>query len=267
MASLWIIKLIKSNFKKRFYLAKLSKKPLIGSIIDWIFFENDDLVYLPKDTVVLEINQEIPFINIVMPSQIIHDFIDKANEHFMMEKCICRDSNQCVNHPIDIGCLFMGEAAAKIDTRLGKRVTKEEAHKHIIKAGEAGLVHLIGRNKLDTIWLNTGPDEKLLTVCNCCTCCCLWKMLPNLGSHISSKIARIEGVKVSVLDNCIGCGTCQEVCFINAIIISNGRAIISDQCRGCGRCVEVCTQRAIKFELDQESYEKTINRIAIKVIV
>lgn len=263
----WTIDLIKSNFKRRFYIAKLSKLPIIGSFIDWIFFEEDDLIYLPKDSVVLEINQEIPFINIVMPSQIVHHFIDKANEHFIMEKCICRDSNQCIEYPIEIGCLFMGEAAAKIDNRLGKLVTKEEAHKHIIKAGEAGLVHLIGRNKLDSIWLKTGPNEKLLTVCNCCTCCCLWKMLPNLGSHISNKITGMMGVKVSVIDNCVGCGACQEVCFINAITISNGKATISDQCRCCGRCVEVCPQKAIEIKVDPKSYENTIDKISFKVIL
>ena len=267
MTSIWIINIIKRNFKNRFFLAKLSKVPLIGSLIDWIFFDKDDLIYLPKDSVIVEINQKIPFINIVMPSQVVHDFIDKANEHFIMDKCICRDSNQCKEYPIDIGCLFMGEAAAKIDNRLGKLVTKEEAHKHIFRAGEAGLVHLIGRNKLDSIWLNAGPNEKLLTVCNCCTCCCLWKMLPNLSNHISSKITGMCGVKVSVLDNCIGCGVCQEACFINAITISDGMARISEQCKCCGRCIEACPQKSIEIEFDPTSYENTIERLSFKIIL
>ena len=124
----------------------------------------------------------------MLPSQIVHSFIEQANIHWVMNFCICREANDCENYPHEIGCLFLGEAAKKIDQRLGCLVTKEEAHQHIINASKAGLVHLIGRNKLDTIWLDVSPGEKLLTICNCCECCCLWKMLPNLNPLISDKI-------------------------------------------------------------------------------
>jgi len=261
MLPLWVIDFIKKNFRYRFYFAKLSKLPLLGSLIDWMFFDKDDMVYLPKDDVVVEINQEIPFINTVLPSQIIHHFIDEANTHFIMDFCICRDSTQCKDYPIDIGCLFMGEAAAKIDSRLGNLVSQDDAHQHVKKAREAGLVHLIGRNKLDAVWLDTGPNEKLMTVCNCCPCCCMWKMIPDLGNHISDKITKMERVEVSVTGDCVGCGSCIDTCFINAIEMENGTAVITDECRGCGRCVEVCPQQAITIKVDPSTYEIVINRI------
>jgi ferredoxin len=232
-----------------------------------LFFHKDDLVYLPMDSVLVEVNQEIPYTNTVLPSQIVHRFIDMADSHFVMNYCICRDSAQCEDYQIDLGCLFMGEAATKIDPRLGRLVTREEAHEHMVKARDAGLVHLIGRNKLDTVWLDTGPGEKLLTVCNCCPCCCLWKMLPNLNDHISEMITAMEGVRVSVSGNCIGCGRCVDSCFVGAIMLENGRASISDVCRGCGRCVEFCTEKAIIITVDPKGFESTFNRIGKSVEV
>lgn len=267
MLPLWVIDFIKKNFKYRFLYARLSRLPLLGGLVDWMLFDHDNMVYLPKDSVVIEINQEIPFTNTVLPSQIVHRFIDEANTHFIMNFCICRDSTQCKDYPIELGCLFMGEAAKRIDPRLGRLVTREEAHQHAIKAREAGLVHLIGRNKLDAVWLDTGPDEKLMTVCNCCPCCCLWKMLPNLGEHISEKITRMDGVKVEVTGDCVGCGTCIDTCFIDAIKLVEGYATITDACRGCGRCVEACPEKAITITIDPEAYQKTITRIDSSVDV
>lgn len=265
MLPLWFIEFIKKNFRFRFFYAKLTRVPVLGAIVDKMLFDNDDMVYLPKDSVVIEVNQEIPFTNTVLPSQIVDKFIDEAETHFIMDFCICRDSNQCEDYPIDLGCLFMGEAAAKIDPRLGRLATKEEAHRHVAKAREAGLVHLIGRNKLDAVWLDTGPDEKLMTVCNCCPCCCLWKMLPNLGGHISEKITAMDGVSVEVTGKCVGCGSCVDVCFVNAIELVDGQAEISEACRGCGRCVEACPENAIMLTIDPSSYEKTIGRISSSV--
>jgi UDP-glucose 4-epimerase len=87
-------------------------------------------------------------------------------------------------------------------------------------------------------------------------------MLPNLGDHISEKITAMEGVQISVSDNCVGCGTCVDTCFVNAIKIEAGRATISDECRGCGRCVEACPENAIVLTVDNDSVEKTYTRIS-----
>jgi len=262
LRSLCFIEFLKKSFRYRFRLAKMSIYLFLGKIIDRMFFHEDELVYLPKDRVI-ELNQFIDApVNTVLPSQIVHTLIDEAEIHWIMDFCICRESAQCQDYPTDLGCLFMGEAAGKIDSRLGRLVTREEAHQHIKKAAEAGLVHLIGRNKLDTVWLSVGPGEKLLTVCNCCTCCCLWKMLPDLNPMIGDKITRMEGVELTVSDDCVGCGTSMESCFVNAIQLVNGKAQISEECRGCGRCVEVCPEEAIKITApDLDDIDNTIRRI------
>ena len=194
----------------------------------------------------------------------VDEFIEKANYHFVMNFCLCRSAENCENYPIELGCLFLGETAKKIDPDLGREVTKEEAKEHVRKCREAGLVHIIGRNKLDTQWLDAKPGTKLLTICNCCECCCLWKFIPNLPVKISKKMLKIPGVIVKITDKCIGCGSCSEgVCYVNAIKMIENKAVINDNlCRSCGRCVEICPNNAIEIIIEDPDFiEKTINRI------
>jgi len=246
---LWFIDLLKKNFKHRFTLAGLTRLPLIGSMMDHALFAGDALVILPKDAVIqVEVNQALePPTNTVLPSQVVHTLIDQAGYHFAMDFCLCRESNQCEDYPRDLGCLFMGEAAKRIDPRLGHPITREEAHAHARRARDAGLVHLVGRNKLDAVWLDVSPGERLLTVCNCCPCCCLWKMLPGLSPVIGGKVTRMEGVEVTVTGDCVGCGACLDACFLEAIELEDGEAHITGECRGCGRCVEACPRGAIRI--------------------
>jgi ferredoxin len=238
--------------------------PILGRIFDHWLFEGDDLIYLPKDQVI-EINQSLDMPGeMVLPSQVVENFIEEANVHWIMNSCICRDAEKCDDYPIHLGCLFLGEAALGINPQLGRRVTKEEALEHVRRCREAGLVHLIGRNKLDTVWLGVGPGDKLLTVCNCCPCCCLWRVLPHVAPQIGAKVTRMPGVTVAVSDRCVGCGTCTGgVCFVDAIQMLGDRAVISDACRGCGHCVSVCPQEAIEISIKVGQFvEKAIARIS-----
>lgn len=271
----WFISIIKKLFPQRFFLAKLTKVPLLGKMIEKAFFEEDEIIFLPKDQTIeiqqasktIAINQPIDqFEEFVVPSKIIEYFIEQANYHFIMDFCICRSANRCENYPIDLGCLFLGETVLKIDPTLGKLVSKEEALEHIKKCQEAGLVHLIGRNKLDTMWLDARPKEKLLTICNCCECCCLWKMIPYLSKPIQKNVRRIPGIQITVTENCVGCGKCtQGVCFVDAIQLKDGKAVISNDCRGCGRCVEICPHEAIKLSLTKEALKES-KRLISRVV-
>lgn len=232
--------------------------------MDYMLFQDDDIIYLPKDEVsTIKIDKEIEgHGEMVVPSSVLEHFIKAANYHWIMDWCICRSASSCKKYPIKLGCLFLGEAAMKIDPRLGRKVSKEEALNHAKRCREAGLVHLVGRNKLDTFWLKISPGNKLLTVCNCCDCCCLWRILPHVSKKISSKVTKMPGVTVTVGDACIGCGTCIESCFVHAISIIDKRAVINEMCRGCGRCVAVCPQNAITLTIDSmEDLIKSIEKI------
>jgi ferredoxin len=262
--SLWIINLIKKSFPGRFIAARATKFPLVGDLFEQMFFKGDYLLYLPKDRTI-QINNPIDNpTSIVLPSQIVEHFIEKSVYRWIMNTCICRESSGCRDYPIDYGCLFLGEAVLGINPKLGRMATKEEALIHVRRCREAGLIHLIGRNKLDKVWLGVGPGTKLLTVCNCCSCCCLWKILPYLNRSISEKVLKMPGVSVTVSDRCDGCGNCsQGVCFVNAIRFVDNHAEIGENCRGCGRCVDSCPSEAIELKIIETGFiQNTINRIS-----
>ncbi len=257
-----VIRLIKKLFPQRFRLAELTNYPVVGDVADKLFFEEDNMYYLTKDSVIeMEETVEIPD-NYVLPSKIVEHFIEEADFHWIMDFCICRKSNGCEDHPVELGCLFLGEAAKDIDPEYGRAVSEEEALEHVEKCREEGLVHLIGRNKLDPVWLDVRPDEKLMSICNCCPCCCLWKMLPDLRDDIEGKIKSLPGVEVAVNEDCVGCGACVEVCFVDAVEIRDGEAVIGEECRGCGRCIEACPENAIGLSIEgADYYDKSIGEL------
>jgi NAD-dependent dihydropyrimidine dehydrogenase PreA subunit len=251
---------------------------VVGRVLDRWLFDGDDLFYLPPDHLAQAGARRIVSVGkaveaaaeVVLPSQVVEHFIGQAGVHWIMNACICREASSCRDYPIELGCLFLGEAAAGINPALGRRVTKEEALEHARRCRDAGLVHLVGRNKLDTVWLGVRPGDRLLTICNCCPCCCLWRVLPHISSDIGQRVTRMDGVTVAVTDRCIGCGTCtaQGVCFADAIGLEDDHAIIGDACRGCGRCVEVCPQGAIELTIEGGAFvEDSIARIVPRVDV
>jgi Fe-S-cluster-containing hydrogenase component 2 len=90
-------------------------------------------------------------------------------------------------------------------------------------------------------------------------------MLPDLAPHIASKVKKMPGVSVVVTDRCVGCSACAKgSCFVDAIRVEEGRAIISGECRGCGRCASICPNHAIEVRLD-EPLTRTAEHIASSV--
>ncbi|MFW6040311.1 MAG: hypothetical protein ACOC85_00565 [Thermoplasmatota archaeon] len=101
-----MVKIIEKFFPSRFKLAKITNYPLIGKLIDKWLFEEDDMIYIPMDNVI-ELNRQIELSdNIVLPSKIVEHFIEEANYYWIMDFCICRESEQCEEYPINLGCLF-----------------------------------------------------------------------------------------------------------------------------------------------------------------
>jgi ferredoxin len=209
--------------------------------------------------------------SISLPSTVIREFINEANHIWLMDKCLCRDNMQCKDYPIELGCIFMGEAVMGINPKLGHLATKEEAIARIDLAAQHGLIHLIGKNKIDTQWMGVHPGGRLLTVCNCCPCCCLYKVLPDLHLDIASKIQKMPGIEVSVNGElCIGCGKCtaDDVCMTHNLSLVDGKSFMGDYCVGCGRCYEVCPVGAIEIKITNDNFiQETIKRLKEKINV
>ena len=199
----------------------------------------------------------------VLPSQVVESLIKAASHRFIMNECICRRAGDCQSYPIDLGCIFLGEAVLSITPAMGRLVTEEEALAHARRCRELSLVHLVGHMKMDSVVFGAWPERKLLSICNCCPCCCVMKTIPDLPNQIGDRITRMPGVHVRVTDACVGCGLCTEgVCFVDAIQMDGRGALIGDACRGCGRCVDVSPQGAIELTVsDTEYVQKTIDRL------
>lgn len=261
---LWLVDLLKWLYPSRRLLARLTHFPLFGSLVDTFLFRDDEVIYLPKDhTVQIQADLDQPG-SILLPSQVVDHFIQQAQHHWIMDFCICREGEGCQDYPSELGCIFLGESITKIHPDLGRRVSQHEALDHARRCREAGLVHTIGRTRLDAWWLGAHPSERLLTICNCCPCCCLWGLAPDLTPDIGQKIIKMPGVQVTVNGDCSGCGRClDDLCVMDALQKVNGMAHINGRCRGCGRCVDACPEGAIELTLqDPQALEHTIARIS-----
>jgi ferredoxin len=261
---LWLLQLIKMAFPYRRKIARLSRIPVVAAAMDKTIFNGDDMIFLPRDRVVVQQAIEQPG-STVLPSALVDHFIEKASYRWIMDYCICRDGDDCQDYPHDLGCIFLGDAVLNINSKIGHLASKEEALAHARRARELGLVNLIGRDRIDNIWSGARPFGRLMTICHCCPCCCLFKVLPDLDPLNRAKVTRMPGVRVWVNNqDCIGCGACErQGCFVEAIKLIDGHAQISEECRGCGRCVEACPQKAIHLNIEDSSYlQKQIARIS-----
>lgn len=250
---IWFVNFLKYVYPTRRSVAKLTRLPLIGGLVDHLLFRGDEMYVLPIDRTI-RVNEPLDTPeSMIIPSQIVEHYINQASHHWVMDFCICREGDGCQDYPRDLGCIFLGEPVLQINSKLGRLVSREEALAHAKLCREKGLVHSIGRNRLDSVWLGARPAEELMTICSCCPCCCLWGLVTDLTPRIGGKITSLPGVKVVVTEDCTGCGSCEDgICFAEAIQVKDGQAEISLACRGCGRCVEICPENAIILTIDGE---------------
>jgi ferredoxin len=229
----------------------------------------DGFIMLPRDRTI-EIGASIEDEEgMVLPSTVLEHLIRNASHRVIINFCLCRDGMECKDYPIDLGCIFMGDAAKGIDPELGRPASVDEALEYAAKCREAGLVHIVGRFSADLRWLNpgVGPIDKLITVCNCCPCCCGMRSVPILKDDLREQtLAHMPGLNMEVSDECIGCGDCVEQCIFQGIEMKDDKAVITERCRICGRCVDICPTEAIEITVESADYvEKAIENISSRV--
>ena len=269
--SVWTVRRV---FKFRYGLASFTRRSRVfNAVVERVMFRGDDMILLPKDDVVrsrsrtveTDISVDSAGERTILPSQVAKEIVSRAGEDiFIMNFCLCRLSSKCGDYPIENGCIFMGKGVHRIPPEYGRMATVEEAHRYLDRCADLGLVHIVGRNRLDSMWLNTGKTTDLMTLCNCCPCCCLWNMVRDISDEIGSQFRRMTGVELNAdPSRCDGCGTCTEWCFTTAISVTDGGCSVDDSlCRGCGRCVEVCPQGALTLTFDESAVGTEIDRIS-----
>lgn len=247
--------IIKKLFPLLHYIVPLSKTKFADNFSrQFIFSKQDDMSILPPDSAII-INKTIPAPeNIALPSEITEHFINESNHFRIMNTCLCREAMKCKDYPKDIGCLFLGEASTRINPAVARTVSRAGAKEHILRAKEAGLTQMIGRTLPDALWLNVKPHRKLFTICLCCPCCCVTRLVPYSNNALKSVVHPLPGTRITVNDNCTGCGLCAKQCYVSAISIIDDRAVITDKCMGCGRCIDKCKRKAIELVIERKDY-------------
>lgn len=250
-------------FNWRFRIAGLTKKSKIAKkVINKLLFEKDEIVVIPNTIPINKMIESEP--SDFLPTDVLKEVIKKCDDIVIMDSCLCRTSTKCEDYPHDIGCIFLGPSSRKIPRTISRTATVEEALNHVDRADAAGLSHLIGRNKIDAVWMNAHPDEGLLTICHCCPCCCLWKVVPSLEDEIAEKISRMDGVRITLnQDRCRKCLKCiKNPCIFDAISFENKTVSINqDMCRGCGLCINVCDFNAITIDYDDKTIDNIVDRM------
>lgn len=234
---------------------RLGKIPVLRDIHPWLTRRKTSLSWLPVNKNI-EKDPDVP-----LPPRVVEEYIDKAEHMVIFDFCGCRRAGDCKNYPHDIGCLLMGDSVLEIKSQNCREVTKEEAREHLHRAVEAGLVPVIGKARVDNFIFQVPDRGRLLTVCFCCECCCISRFVRHLpAEHLDRMFLPLDGLSIEVSDDCIGCGKCVDRCFIGAIKIRGGKAVMSDQCRICGRCAASCPEDAIRIRLDNPHYVENIQK-------
>jgi len=180
----------------------------------------------------------------VLPFDHLRPMIEAAT-YRAVGKCPCRQIKGYVGegcgHTLE-NCLHFGSFGRyMVEQDLAREITAEETMEILKTANEEGLVHMV-----DNI------EGLMSTICNCCGCCCSFLTAKKqLGIHAMSSSNYVSRVDA---DACIGCGTCEDRCPMDAIQVGDeGTAIVDEAlCIGCGVCTPTCEAEAIDLVLRGE---------------
>jgi UDP-glucose 4-epimerase len=227
---------------------RLSKLPLFRRLAEsWFRPEENEAIIIPVNEVLT------PSPSTVLPYALLSPLLEQASHRFILNECLCRRANHCQTYPREVGCLFLGDAAAQINPALGRSVTCDEGLAHMHRAMDVGLVPLIIHSAFDAHLLGI-PYQRMLAICFCCDCCCSTRQGLRLGPPAFwQTVVRLPGLVVSVGPECTGCGLCLDTCHVQAVTLIDGQARIGEGCKGCGRCASVCPAGAITLSLTDEA--------------
>jgi Na+-translocating ferredoxin:NAD+ oxidoreductase subunit B len=163
--------------------------------------------------------------------------IVRQQSKFLVAPCICRREHHLKGAGCDKlmdACLIFGWGAEYyVRNGLGRVITLEETLGILRKAEEQGLV------------LQPSNSQDIVNICCCCGDCC--QVLLNLKRQPKPALAVSSPfVAESDADICVGCETCIGRCQMEALSMTDGRAILNaDRCIGCGLCVSTCPSGAL----------------------
>ena len=138
--------LVNRVFNTRYRLARWTRKyPRFGRLVKRIAFDGDDMSVLPKaGTAHVRVDLNIEVENAgernVVPTDMIKNVLRRSEKIFIMDFCLCRQSNKCKDYPVSKGCIFIGKGTERISPKYGRFVTPEEACDYIDECDRLGQV-------------------------------------------------------------------------------------------------------------------------------
>lgn len=232
--------------------AKMTRLPIIGRLFYQVMRplftgKNFNITYIP-------INRDIRGVgSTFLPERVLEELIRRSSYRATINRCTCRETEKCKNHPVENACLHLGEGARYLDRHIATPRTVEEAIGHVRMMIGRGLIPMLGRVRMDDFFYGTPNTGRSLTICFCCPCCCvLFKSVRYIPAEAQDSLVRLKGLRIIVDGSkCLRCGTCVETCFMGALSIQNSR-IARDEtlCKGCGMCANACPHDAVAMEVD-----------------
>ena len=164
------------------------------------------------------------------------------SKSFALRDCVCREQQKLVGNE----CAFPLRTCLSFSENESLRhefsLSKDEALAFLDKSEELGLVHTV-----------SNVMKGIGYVCNCCGCCCgLLRGITDWG--IENSVASANYFALIDPEECVGCGTCEARCQVQAIQQENGVSVVDrSKCIGCGLCVTGCPNGAAKLERKADS--------------
>ncbi len=236
---------------------------------------------------VLPINAAIEDEHTVLPYEEVKKHLDSYT-YFSVSHCPCRVKKGLVTgvpdkFPTEVCLHFDRLGRYAVENGFGREITREETEQILEKCAEAGLIHAMSNQQ-------EGPD----TICNCCSCCCMWFEAVKRMKHAGGLVPSNFHVKVNQ-QTCTGCGLCVKRCPMEALKLkdspeakgrkttvkskdgrtrelTNKTGKISelnlDLCIGCGVCAHKCQSQSLSLIRNQADHHppKTMRDWAIQFV-
>ena len=217
----------------------------------------------------------------ILPYEDVLEYVEREEYH-AVSTCSCRHRHNVdpkfVSWKHDTeNCLHFGKLGSyTVEQGIGRRISREETLDILRKAADAGLVHGTSNSR-------KGVD----TICNCCSCCCLFLEPVKIPALVRAKHQRSDYQVRHDAKTCKACGLCEKRCPVNAIELRNKEgaptpeagcepkgkdlkfvAYDPDRCIGCGVCVHKCPTQSLGLirREEQENIPETPTELAGRLL-